>query len=271
MKYPEALLMSDQFIVSYPKSPFGYVMKGHIFNRMNRVNEALHYYREGLALINPKHHRNKAILYGAIGDLYSNLNELENAIDFYNRALKEDGDLSSLYMLDIARLYIIRDELKEAEEIYNDATKRMSITDKALQAVADRNRGILYSKSAIIAFQLRKDAEALAHAIKYENLGRNDTSKLFLATYFAQLGFKDKALQIFNDIDPGKCDLLMLAGYYLSIGNKAAAIVAFNKSYAQQTTREQLKMWKVQWQQKLPRDVWNSVREEEWYKSKVYK
>ncbi len=50
-KYEETLLLCNDFIKDYPRSSFGYILKGHALNRLNRSAEAIDSYRESLAYI----------------------------------------------------------------------------------------------------------------------------------------------------------------------------------------------------------------------------
>jgi tetratricopeptide (TPR) repeat protein len=270
MKYQEALLQCDKFIESYPQSPFGYLSKGRIFKRLNRADEAVRFYREALVYINPNNHRDRAIYFGLIGDVYYYINELENALDYYDRALKEDPELSYSFMLDIARVYVLRGEQAKAHDIYAEVIKNINFEDQVLERVTEKNKGTIYGKAATVAFQLGKDRNALNFVEKYHVSHSNDLSRLFYSVYLAKLGYKEKARQEFKSINLQSCEPGALADYYLNIGDKQRAIDAFNMSYEQQKTAEQLKTWKIHWQQKIPRDVWNDVRHEEWFRTKVY-
>jgi hypothetical protein len=83
------------------------------------------------------------------------------------------------------------------------------------------------------------------------------------------MGQINKAKELFNAVILESIDALDLSEYYLYIVDIPHTIDAFNKSYEQQKSSEQVTTWKMELQRKLPRDIWKDVRSQEWFKNKV--
>jgi tetratricopeptide (TPR) repeat protein len=132
-RFDAALSDCDKFIELYPGSPFGYVAKARVNARLYKYEVALNLYREGLARIDLKHPMDRAFLLGKMGDSYFNLNELDNALDFYNRAQKEYADLAGEYRLSIANVNLLRRNLIVAQQIYRDEKIKIESSDNALR------------------------------------------------------------------------------------------------------------------------------------------
>jgi tetratricopeptide (TPR) repeat protein len=270
-KYEEALLLCNDFIKDYPRSSFGYILKGHALNRLNRSAEAIDSYRESLSYIENRDTKNMGMVLESIGNAYLVLTQLENALDFYNRALREDPERTAHYTLNIARINLLKGELEKAKNEYLSAKDKIEISDQAAQKINPKNKGTIYSSAAFIAYQLGRNTEALEYALKYDEAKNNDASKLDLAFYFAKLGDKEKARRKFHTIKQDNCDPLEIAKYYLLMNQKDLAIRSFNDSYNQQKTPLQLETWQSHFKLKWPRDDWATVREQEWFKSNVIK
>jgi tetratricopeptide (TPR) repeat protein len=268
-KYNDALLLCDDFIKKYPRSPFGYILKGHALNRLNRSTEAIDNYKESLVYIRSR--ENTGVVLESIGNAYYNLTQLDNALDFYKRALLEYPERSGQFMLNIARIYLLKNEIEKARDEFTKAKEGIELTDQASQKINPKNKGTIYSSAAFIAYQLGRNDEAIDYVLKYDAAKNNDESKLTLALYLAEIADKDKAQQKFSTINTDNCDPLELSEYYLLMNQMEQAINKFEKSYEQQKTSIQLEIWKKHLNLKWPRDAWASAREQAWFKSKVNK
>lgn len=270
-KYEETLLLCNDFIKDYPRSSFGYILKGHALNRLNRSAEAIDSYRESLAYIDNRDATNMGMVLESIGNAYLRLTQLENALDFYNRGLRENPERTAHFTLNIARINLLKGEVEKAKDDYLSAKDKIDISDQAAQKINPKNKGTIYSSAAFIAYQLGRNAEALDYATKYDEAKNNDASKLNLAIYFAELGDKEKARSKFVTINQDNCDLLEIAKYYLLTNQKDLAIKSFNNSYQQQKTPLQLETWQSHFNLKWPRDDWATVRQQKWFRSKITK
>lgn len=269
-KYDEALVSCNEFISKYSESPFGYGMKGIILNVANRPKEALDSFNKQLSFLDRKDYRGRALALEQIGRTYFNLNDLESALDYFQKAQMEDNDLYSTIMLDIASVFTLKGDLVKAQNAYVKAKGKMDVSDQGLQQINKRNKGNISGKAAFIAFQLHKDSEALDYAVKYNEAKNNNQSKVILSSYFARMGLIGKAKELFNTVVLDNIDALELSEYYLNIGDIQHTIDEFDKSYEQQKTSEQVVTWKIKMQRKWPRDVWKAVRTQKWFSSKVY-
>ncbi len=245
------------------------MLKGHALNRLNRSGEAIKSYKEGFLYINRRDAANSAMMLESIGNAYFNLTELENALDFYTRALREDPERSGQFMLNIARVYLLKGALEKAGEEFIKAKEKIEITDQASRKINPENKGTIYSSAGFIAYQLGLDAEAVDYAIKFDAAKNTDASKLNLAWYMAEMGDRDKAHQKFISVNPDNCDPLELSKYYVLTDQPEQAIKAFDKSYEQQKTVMQSDTWKRHLNLKWPRDAWAKARNQAWFKRKV--
>jgi len=267
-KYNEALVSCDELINKYPESPFGYGMKGIILNSTYRPKQALDSLKKELSRLSSKDYEGRALVFEQIAQTFVNLNDLDNAMDYFKRARLEDYELYSTIMFDVARVYLLKGDIIGSTDAYVEAKDKIEVSDKDLQQINKRNSGNIYAKAAFIAFQLHKDNEALNFAVKYHEIKNNNKSKFILSTYFARMGQIDKAKVQFNAVNLEHIDALELSEYYLYMDDIPHTIDAFDKSYKQQISSEQVTTWKLELQRKWPRDIWKDVRSQEWFKNK---
>ncbi len=128
---------------------------------------------------------NKAQIYEAIADIYYDTEKLDDAVDYYNFALKEDSENPKLYSR-LAMAYWEKDEIEKAIIYYSKAIELDSSYEIAynnlgvvfLDGLDDANRAKQYFKTAteinpdytLACFNLARSYEALNEKIQAAKL-----------------------------------------------------------------------------------------------------
>ena len=184
--------------------------KGEIFWQKEEYKTALECLQSSLDLTEKIHHKgdtNLARCYNAIGNCYNSLNKPEEALRFFNKALKMRKELSGseyhydmpVYKSQIGTVHEAQGEFDRAVECYKDALRllhELKISGFEDEAVYHRNLANVYVKQGKF-----KDAIAPANEaynIRKKRLGNHPEtvrSIYQLGIIQANLGDFDKALE----------------------------------------------------------------------------
>jgi tetratricopeptide (TPR) repeat protein len=184
-KYSHLIKVMNRALEIDPKLAQAYYNRGNAYSDLNQLEKAIEDYDRALE-IDPK----LAQAYNNRGNAYSKLNQLEKAIEDYDRALEIDPEYAQAYN-NRGTAYSDLNQLEKAIEDYDRA---LEIDPKLAQAY--NNRGTAYSKLN----QLEKAIEDYDRALELqENLpDRGARVYYFLGSALEKVKNFEKASHVFK-------------------------------------------------------------------------
>jgi len=235
--------------------------------KLGKINDAIIYYKKALELSKPQE---KWIGYSNIANAYFLSNSYDDAIAYFHKAIESNRDMSGSLNLRISRILLLKGKFDDARKYYDSSLKAIETSDLIASQVANSNKGIAYGDVPFVAYNLDDINAAITYSRKYMEAYGNESSKLHYSIYLALTGSKKESLSFSESIDKKKCDYLDVAELYVVLGNDEKAIMFFNKSYEEAVSTGTEAIWTMKLQRIYPKDNWKSVRNEPWFRAKVY-
>ena len=268
-KYEEGMAVADKIIETWPNHSYGYNGKALMLSGMNKLEEAIEYYKKASQFSAA----DRYVFMRNIGSAYRRLNRFDEAIEYYKKALSENNNIFAVCMFDIADIYLLKGDKEKARAAYKDAIPKIEASEQFDRKTNETNKGNTYSKAAWVAYQLGENDAALHYAKTTRDLKGTDSIKLSYAMYLARIGQKENAKTAFSTVSIDNCTPLYVAQFYLLVDDNVNAERYFQRSVEAQRTPAQLEAWRLAFKRDAlyPYDDWAKARKLAWFTNVVQK
>ncbi|MHA1820719.1 MAG: tetratricopeptide repeat protein [Promethearchaeota archaeon] len=234
---------------------------GTIFYNYRLYNEALTYWKALLRTLDDKDKEDsgsglsrtkkevsfKASVLGSMGNIYYEMGELDNALDFYNQAYKfheQNGYKKDMAadLRNMGLIYEIKGDSKKASELYLEAYTIYSQLENYKDTAKDQaNLGVIYRQKgepykalelflkAYISFKELGDLANMASVL--ENLGRIYQQ---MGDLYKALERFDRAYSIHEQLKNKKNmadQSVFMANIYFQVGDLERALILYQRAY----------------------------------------